>query len=108
MTELLAFMAANPWLTIGLAGIGALTAELVIVQPVKLLGKLTDGKKARLKAQSKYLLKENRALRRLALSDSPMEERMQVLESIVTDGDFELNQRLLEAARADGDEDTDE
>jgi len=50
MTELLAFMAANPWLTIALALTGALTAEVVVAQPVKMLGKVFDGKKERPKA----------------------------------------------------------
>ena len=58
-----------------------------------------SSKKAQLKAENKHLLKENQVLRQLATSDSPMEERLRVLETIITNGDFELNQRLLKTAQ---------
>ena len=100
MTEILVWITQNTGMTF-LMGCFLL---VVVKLPLDVVSEFINSKQAKLKTQNKYLLKENQVLRQLATSDSPTEERLRVLETIVTDGDFELNRRLLKAAQDKEDE----
>lgn len=60
-----------------------------------------DRKVAKLKSKCARLLAENKSLRELARSGGDQEQRLRVLETIVTDGELDFERKLLESERSE-------